>query len=217
MEDSNQFQEAYTKEYVICDMWFHWLLYAPSPVEVAQAWLLSDLRLGQILTSNWVRPNSNWSDFKTVSQSGSGPLCNKRTGRNKAGCQTAQGRQNSQQQVEHEKLYSDLLQAEKREPVITLDSHQGGFKFLCLQYLGHSGHVHCNPWLLEQDLCRERVHCSAALLQRGLEIECKCSAVHHCHNKSPDAECLCTVLSHYTHSACALQNANTISTNMVAP
>ena len=44
-----------------------------SPVEIVQAWLLSDWRLGQTLTSNSGHANSNWSDFKTESPGGLGP------------------------------------------------------------------------------------------------------------------------------------------------
>ena len=41
-------------------------------MEIAEAGLLSDWRLGQILTSNLGRPNSKWSDHMTESESGLG-------------------------------------------------------------------------------------------------------------------------------------------------
>ena len=70
----NRFQGADIKGYVPHDTRFHWICYAPSPVEMAQARFLSYWRLGQMLTTNSGRSNCKWSNFKSESQSRSGPL-----------------------------------------------------------------------------------------------------------------------------------------------
>ena len=69
-------------------------------MEIAKAGFLSNSRLGQMLTSDLGRSNSNWSDHMTESESGSGPSTER--------TDEAEIRQSLCQQAKHVKLNSDL-------------------------------------------------------------------------------------------------------------